>query len=40
MMDIPSDPTGLPRDVFNHHLDKMLETGELNPDILPYMNEF
>ncbi len=21
-------------------LDKMLETGELNPDILPYMNEF
>lgn len=39
-MEIPSDPTGLPPKVFNAHLDKMMETGQLNPDILPYMNQF
>lgn len=29
---------GLPRKVFNHHLDALLETGQLNPDIIPYMD--
>ena len=38
MMEIPSDSIGLPSKVFNAHLDKMLEIGQLNPDILPYMN--
>lgn len=38
MMEIPSDPTGLPRKVFNKHLDALMETGQLNPDILPYMS--
>lgn len=40
MMEIPADPTGLPSKVFNAHLDSFLQTSELNPDILPHMNEF
>lgn len=40
MLDIPAHPVGLSRDLFNKHLDGLLETGTLNPDILPHMNEF
>ena len=38
-MEIPADPTGLPRKVFNAHVDALLETGQLNPDILPHMSD-
>lgn len=31
-------PEGLPSKEFNKHLDALLTTGMLNPDILPYMN--
>lgn len=30
----------LDRKIFNSHLDKLLETGTLNPDILPYMDKW
>jgi hypothetical protein len=40
MMEIPADPTGLPSKIFNLHLDSYMETGELNPEILPMMNEW
>lgn len=30
----------LERKVFNAHLDKLLETGTLNPDILPYLDKW
>lgn len=29
----------LPRKVFNHHLDKFLETGKLNPEILEHCDQ-
>jgi hypothetical protein len=38
MVGIEPSSTPLPRKVFNHHLDALLETGQLNPDILPYMD--
>lgn len=40
MLQIPSDPTGLPSKVFNAHLDNMMETGMFNPDMFPLMSEF
>ncbi len=30
--------SGLPRLVFNKHLDALLKTGKLNPDIIPLLN--
>ena len=30
----------LERKIFNSHLDKLLETGTLNPDILPHMDKW
>ena len=30
----------LERKVFNSHLDKLLETGQLNPDIIPYCDMY
>lgn len=38
MMEIPASDTPLPRKVFNHHIDRFIETGQLNPDILPFMD--
>lgn len=39
MLEIAPHAEGLPRKVFNTHLDALMSTGELNPDIIPYMNE-
>lgn len=33
-----ADDQGLPRKEFNKHLDALLNTGQLNPEILEYMN--
>ena len=30
----------LERKVFNAHLDRMLETGTLNPDIIPHLDKY
>lgn len=30
----------LPRKEFNRHLDVLLTTGQLNPDILPFMDSY
>lgn len=30
----------LERKVFNAHLDKLLETGTLNPDIIPHLDKW
>lgn len=38
MLDIPAHPNGLPVKVFNAHLDALMTTGQLNPDIIPYMD--
>jgi hypothetical protein len=39
MFAIDPDPQGLPRNVFNKHVDGLLNTGQLNPEILEYCNE-
>lgn len=39
MLDIEPHPIGLERKRFNECIDKLLETGELNPEIIGYMNE-
>ena len=39
MLDIEPSPVPLDRDVFNKHYDGLLATGQLNPDILPLMDE-
>jgi hypothetical protein len=38
MLDIEPSPTPLDRDTFNKHFDNLLNTGQLNPDILPMMD--
>ncbi len=38
MIGIECSRDPLPRKVFNHHLDALLETGQLNPEILPFMD--
>lgn len=38
MLDIEPSPVPLDRDVFNKHYDGLLNTGQLNPDILPLMD--
>lgn len=37
-MQMKADAQGLPRKEFNKHLDALLVTGLLNPEILEYMN--
>lgn len=38
MIGIEPHEEGLPRKVFNAHLDALIETSELNPEILPFMD--
>ena len=38
MLGIEPANEGLPSKVFNKHLDAYLETGQLNPDIIPYLD--
>lgn len=40
MTGIDPSPTPLERKEFNKHLDNMLNTGQLNPDILWYCDAF
>lgn len=40
MLGIEPSPTPLDRDTFNKHFDHLLETGQFNPDILPYLDAF
>lgn len=40
MLGIEPASEPLERDVFNRHLDHLLSTGKLNPDILPYCNSY
>jgi hypothetical protein len=37
-MGMKADQEGLPRKEFNKHLDALLNTGALNPEILEFMN--
>lgn len=38
MMGIEPAATPLERKLFNQHYDHLMETGELNPDILPHLD--
>ena len=38
MLDMQPHPIGLPHKRFNQCIDKMMNTGKLNPEILEYMN--
>lgn len=39
MLGIEPAVIGLPEREFIKHLDKLLETGQLNPDIIPYLDD-
>ena len=39
-MGMKADQEGLPRKEFNKHLDALLNTGQLNPEILEYCDVF
>lgn len=38
MLDIQPAEYALPEKEFNKHIDKLLETGQLNPDIIPHLD--
>lgn len=40
MLDIPPHPEGLPSKIFNQHFDGLLTHGNLNPEIIEFMNEY
>lgn len=40
MLGIEPASEPLDRKIYNAHLDKLLETGQLNPDILPHCNSY
>lgn len=40
MLGIEPASEPLDKKIYNAHLDKLLETGQLNPDILPYCNSY
>lgn len=40
MLDIPPHPEGLPSKIFNQHFDGLLTHGQLNPEILEFMNSY
>ncbi len=38
MLGIEPHPVGLPQKVWRVHLDAYIETGQFNPDIIPYLS--
>jgi len=40
MLGIEPSPTPLERKVYNAHYDNLLNTGQLNPDIIPHMDSY
>lgn len=40
MLNIEPAPTPLERKLWIRHLNNLLETGTLNPDILPYLDSY